>query len=93
MLRHERLAVAMALAEEHHHSACRTVPEEKEEVEHYEPCPNRRWTEQGGENKTSWLEVSLLGVGLSSILCRRGSAAPILSVPPRSSRRAANGRL
>ena len=34
MLRHERLAVAIALAEELRHSACRTVPEE-EEVEQY----------------------------------------------------------
>ena len=34
MLRHERMSVAMALAERLHHSACRSVPLRKELVEH-----------------------------------------------------------
>ena len=34
-LRHELLTVAMALAEELHHSVCRAFPEEEEEVEQY----------------------------------------------------------
>ena len=73
-LRQERLAVAVALAGGLHHSACRTSPEEKEEVEQYK-APRGQTPEQGGEHKTSRLEVLLLVVGghrLSSILCRRG---------------------
>ena len=34
MLRHERMSVAMALAEKLHHSACRSVPLKEELVEH-----------------------------------------------------------
>ena len=50
MLRHERMSVAMALAERLHHSACRSVPLRKELVEHVQHnAPRGQKTASGRE--------------------------------------------
>ena len=56
MLRHDRMSVAMALAEKLHHSACRSVPLKEELVEHVQ------YIAPGGQKTASGREAELFDV-------------------------------